>query len=40
MRISENEYDYALGNRFLTTTWFSRLLTDGASVSLRLGVDT
>ena len=40
VRLGENAYDYALGNRLATTAWWSRLLTDGASVSLRLGIDT
>ena len=39
VRLGENEYDYALGHRVSTTTWFSRRLSESASASLRLGVD-
>ena len=40
LRLGENEYDYALGHRFASTGWLSRLLSDNASVSVRLALDT
>jgi hypothetical protein len=40
LRLGENQNDYTLGNRFASTGWLSRLLSDSASVSLRLALDT
>ena len=36
IRLGENDQDYALGNRFLFTTWGARKLTPWISASLRL----
>jgi hypothetical protein len=40
LRLGKNQNNYTLGHRFASTGWLSRLLSDEASVSVRLALDT